>query len=124
MGETSHTIVIVEDDPSMDVAIGRLLRAAGLQLQSFPSAEALLASSAVSEADCFVFDVQLPGISGFELRARLAREGNVRPVIFITAYDNVSVREQARETGAAAFFPKPFRGREFVQAVITAAEAA
>jgi len=123
MGEQHRNIVIVEDDPSMDVAIVRLLRAVGLQPQSFPSAEALLASNAAADADCFVFDVQLPGISGFELRARLAKEGNMRPVIFITAYDHATVREQVREAGAAGFFPKPFPGREFVQAVLTAAGA-
>src|SRR4029078_4377725 len=113
-------IVVVEDDTSMRQAIERLLTAAGLHSRTLGSAEALLQSRAAHDGACFIFDVQLPGLSGFELRARLRDLGINRPVIFITAYDQVSARDEAIQTTAAGYFPKPFDGRSLLVAITQA----
>ena len=109
-------IVVVEDDASMSQAIERLLKAAGWQPRMFNSAEALLDSDSVREAECFIFDVNLPGLSGLQLRARLRDQEIFRPTFFITAYDQAGVRQEA-ERGSAGYFIKPFDGRSFVQAI-------
>ena len=68
-------IVVVEDDPGMSRAIERLLSAGGFGSRAFSSAEDLLTSESIGDAACFVFDIRLPGLSGFELRARLRDRG-------------------------------------------------
>ena len=50
----------------------------------------------------------MPGMNGLELKNRLAISGKTIPVIFITAYDEVGVREKAFAAGAVAFLRKPF----------------
>jgi FixJ family two-component response regulator len=111
-------VVVVEDDPGMREALHRVLSAGGFKVTIFTSAEALLAAGLPPEAACCVFDVRLPGVSGLELQRTLASRGFAVPVIFITAFDDASTREQACRLGAAAYLMKPFGGRELVEAVI------
>jgi FixJ family two-component response regulator len=120
MAEHERQILIVEDDAGMRHAIERLLRAKGYATQTFDSAEALLRTQAVDHAACLVLDVRLPGLSGFELRARLAEAGTTLPVVFITAHDEPVGREAARRAGAFAYLLKPFAGAELLDAVARA----
>ncbi|MES2467459.1 MAG: response regulator [Verrucomicrobiota bacterium] len=110
-------IIVVDDDASMSQAIGRLLSAVGWKSRSFASAEALLASGASAGATVLIFDIHLPGMSGLELHRQLTAGGPVAPVIFITAQDRAETRDLARQSGAAAYFTKPFAGRELIQAI-------
>jgi FixJ family two-component response regulator len=104
----------VEDDEDMRTAIRRVLEGAGLRTEAFDSAEALLATDASSRAQCLVLDIQLPGISGFELQARLGAAGP--PVVFITAHDTPSKRKRALASDAL-YLVKPFLGETLVAAV-------
>jgi|SRR6188768_3226702 FixJ family two-component response regulator len=109
-------VVLVEDDLSLGQAMERVLQAAGFQTWVFPSGESLLNSRAAQHASCFVFDVQLPGITGFELRKALEGPASHVPLIFITAHDEPEVRIEA-EANAALFLVKPFSGRRLIDAV-------
>ena len=113
-------VTIVEDDASVRRATERLFRAAGYATASFASAEALLAAKRVDCAECLVIDICLPGLSGFELEARLVEAGISTPVIFITGHDEPHVRQQAERTGAFAYLPKPWAGRTLLAAVARA----
>jgi FixJ family two-component response regulator len=115
-GETPR-IVVVENDPSMSQAIERLLRAGGFGAVLFTSAEDALEAGAATASDCLILDVNLPGMSGFDLYRRLASEGEERPAIFITAHDEPAVREEAESLGARRYLPKPFAGRALLDAV-------
>jgi len=101
----------------MRKALERLLRAAGFRAVLFPSAEALLATDAADLAACLVLDIQLPGLSGFELRRRLAAAGLARPVIFITAHDEPSTRHEAEGSGCIAYLRKPVEGTVLLAAI-------
>jgi FixJ family two-component response regulator len=116
-------IVVVEDDASMSQAIERILRAGGFTAKTFASAETALAAGAAATADCLVLDIQLPGMSGFELYQRLACGGVDFPVIFITAHDEPRIRDEAARMGAWDYLPKPFSGRTLLQAVAQAIDA-
>jgi FixJ family two-component response regulator len=120
MSDAKRTIVVVDDDAEMGQAIERLLSAAGYRTATFQSAEAMLEDEAAVKADCFILDIHLPGISGFELQQRIAMRSTVAPVIFITAYDDLASREQAQATGAVALFAKPFRGQPLLAAIADA----
>jgi FixJ family two-component response regulator len=109
-------IVLVEDDLSLGLAMERVLQAAGFQTWVFPSGEALLNSRAMLHAACFVFDVHLPGCTGFELWKALDGTAAKVPLIFITAHDEPEARLEA-EANSALFLVKPFSGRLLIDAV-------
>ena len=60
--------------------------------------------------DCLILDVQMPRITGLAVQDNLTRCGKMFPVIFITAHDDVEIREKAQAAGAVAVLPKPFVG--------------
>jgi FixJ family two-component response regulator len=111
------TIAIVDDDPAMRQAVGRLCGAAALSSRSFSSAEEFLASDAQEETGLLILDVHLPGLSGFELHEHLVSRGIRRPVVFITGQDQPISREKARKAGAAAYLTKPFAAADLLAAV-------
>ena len=117
MSSTVRRIVVVEDDTSMGQAIERILRIGGFQPILFASAEAALDSGVAPAADCLVLDIQLPGMSGFDLYSQVAPVGEQPPVIFITAHDEPAARDKAERLGAKSFHPKPFSGRDLLDAV-------
>jgi len=118
MASELPTIVLVEDDASMAQAIERVLQAAGFTPVLFASAEAALEANAVEAADGLVLDIHLPGISGFELYRQLVQSGKAIPVIFITARDEPAVRDEAESLGGVgSYLPKPFSGRDLIEAV-------
>jgi FixJ family two-component response regulator len=114
-------VVIVEDDMGLNRAVARLLNIAGFRSSSFDSAEGLLDSDSAPNADCFVFDIHLPGITGVELLDKLDEAGIHRPVIFITAHDDAHTRHSAR--AGASYLTKPFTGQALIQAIDAALTA-
>jgi len=114
------TIGVVEDDPSFLRALGRLLGAAGFRVATFASAEAFLASESVGAMACLVLDVNLGGMSGFDLQRRLVAAGSPIPTIFITAQDDPLTRERARS--GVAYLRKPFREDALIGAIQQALE--
>lgn len=120
MVNSTHEVVLVEDDGGMRKAVTRMLTGAGYRVRAFDSAEALLdalAGGALWDGSCcLVCDVRLPGASGLELHRRIATRGSMPPWIFITAHDDEIVREQTERAGAA-FLLKPFEGRALLALV-------
>ena len=117
MPDQCQSLVVVEDDAGMSKAIGRLLRAAGFAPVLFSSAEDLLQTDAANTAACFVLDIHLPGLSGFELQRRLAASDRKPRVIFITAHDEASARDEAQQQGCIAYLRKPFDGNTLLDAI-------
>lgn len=113
----NNYVAIVDDDESVCRSFGRLLSAAGMQPVSYASAEAFLADSKRPRFDCLVLDIQLDGISGLELRRRLAAVNDGTPVIFITAHDDPALRAEAEAAGCAAFFRKTDSGAWVLDAI-------
>jgi FixJ family two-component response regulator len=119
----SAQIAVVEDHEGLRRALERLLQASGHEAMSFACAESLLASEEGKRAACLILDIRLPGLSGFELRERLASEGFDAPVIYVTAHDDPAARERAARQGAA-FFLKPVERAPLLEAVARALERA
>jgi FixJ family two-component response regulator len=118
-----ETLLVVEDDEGLRLALERLLSASGYSVLCFASAEALLLSPTRPDARCLILDVRLPGLSGPELRERLAAQGFHGPVIFMTAHDDAQTRERIQASGPAALLQKPFEGRQLLEAVADAVAA-
>jgi FixJ family two-component response regulator len=101
----------------MRQAVGRLCGAAALPSRCFSSAEEFLSSDSLEDASFLILDVQLPGLSGFELHEHLLKRGIRLPVVFITGQDQPLSREKARKAGAVAYLPKPFHATELIAVV-------
>jgi FixJ family two-component response regulator len=117
MPPSQCTIAIVEDDPSFRRAVDRLLRASGFETHTFASAEEFLGSAAPESHTCLILDIQLPGMSGFELFDQLAASGRPRPAVFITAQDADSLRERASGIPDTVYLRKPFVGTVLLEAL-------
>jgi FixJ family two-component response regulator len=110
-------VAIIEDDESYRVAVQRLLKSAGLAVQSFGSAEAFLNSGQQHETGCLISDIRMPGMSGLELQSKLNSNHCPIPTIFITAHGDEKMRLQAMRGGAVKFLAKPFDGETLLEAV-------
>lgn len=88
-----------------------------MESSSFRSAEAFLAAKDREAFDCIILDIQLGGMSGLDLQAKLIPEGYAVPVIFITAHDNAASRREAAVSGCAGFFRKTDPGVEIIDAI-------
>jgi FixJ family two-component response regulator len=117
-GERKNKMVaVIEDDNSYRVAVQRLLKSAGLSVQSFASAEAFLNSGQQHETGCLISDIQMPGMTGLELQSKLNSEHCSIPTIFITAHGDEKMRLQAMRGGAVKFLAKPFDAATLLEAV-------
>ena len=116
------TVVVIDDDASMRRVLAKLLNSVGLQVEAFDSAAAFLESSYQDAAGCLILDVRLPGLSGLDLQAELAREDIRIPVIFITGHADVPMSVKAMKAGASDFLTKPFRDQDLLDAVTAALE--
>jgi FixJ family two-component response regulator len=116
-------VAIVEDDESYRVAVQRLLKAAGFEVQSFACAEDFLSSGQQHETACLIADIRMPGISGLDLQAKLNAEHCPIPTIFITAHGDEKMRMQAMRGGAVKFLTKPFDGGTLLESVQVALES-
>ncbi|MBX9602650.1 MAG: response regulator [Bryobacteraceae bacterium] len=123
MGPTSCTperplrIGLVDDDVSIRRSLCRLIRAYGFDCVAYESGEAALADPAFTGADCLILDIQLPGISGFEVRRRLAEQGSPRPALFITAQDKGESAHWLRQLDGRPCLRKPFDGRLLISTI-------
>lgn len=110
-------IAIVEDDESLCRSFNRLLRAAGFQAVTYPSAEAFLADVKRPRFDCLLLDIELSGISGLELHRRLISLGSVTPVIYLTAHEDPDTEALALAAGCAGYFSKTESGHRVMDAI-------
>jgi FixJ family two-component response regulator len=117
MPDQPSFIAVIDDDESMCRALSRLLRTAGYVARDYFSAEAFLADPACSGACFVVADIQLRGMSGFDLQRRLHQERPDLPVAFITAHDEEETRAQAGDSGCVAYLRKPFPGILLLDAI-------
>jgi RNA polymerase sigma factor (sigma-70 family) len=111
---------LVDDDPSVRRALGRLLAAAGHRCETHASAEAFLARRPDAGSGCAVIDLQLPGASGLDLQARLAELGETLPLIFLTGRGDIPASVRAMKGGAVDFLTKPVEAAALLAAIAAA----
>lgn len=116
MAGHDRPVIVVEDDASMTNAMQRILRLGGFPVIAFASAEEMM-KSGVGDARCLIVDLQLPGMSGFDLREGLVAAGDAPPVIFITAFDDPETRRRAESSVGAVLLTKPFSGHMLLDTV-------
>src|SRR6201988_4447167 len=115
-------VAIVDDDELMRGALQGLLKAVGMQAQTFASAEEFLQSGKQRETACLIADIRMPGMSGLELQAKLNADACRIPIVFITAHGDEKMRMQAMRAGAVEFMTKPFNDEALLDSVRAALE--
>jgi FixJ family two-component response regulator len=119
MNMRSH-VSVIDDDESIRESLPHLLKKFGFVVRAFSSAEEYLRSIEVSQSECLILDINMPGMSGPDLFQELKRLGRETPVIFITAQRDEDVRSQVLELGAIACLFKPFSGATLRAAIDSA----
>jgi FixJ family two-component response regulator len=115
-------VFIVEDDPSMQRALGNLFQSVGLEIEVFGSATDMLKSKLPDVASCLVLDVRLPGLSGLDFQTELTRANVHIPIIFMSGHGDIPMSVRAMKGGAVDFLTKPFRDQDMLDAVVKAIE--
>jgi FixJ family two-component response regulator len=104
----SLTVFVVDDDPAVRTALGRLLQSVGWTTQAFASAEEFLQQDLPVAGGCLIADVHLGRMSGLELLAALGNRRESMPVILTSGVNDADMEREASRLGAIAFFRKPF----------------
>src|SRR5499426_1337398 len=113
-------VFVVDDDRAMRESLRNLLRSAGLNVQTFASAQEFLTRQRPEAPSCLVLDVQLPGLSGLELQQELAKDEVQMPIIFFTGHGDIPMAVRAMKAGASDFLTKPFRDQDLLNAIAQA----
>jgi FixJ family two-component response regulator len=117
------TVIVVDDDPSVREALGRLFRSVGLEVRLHGSVAETAAAPRPDGAACLVLDVRLPGLGGLEFQSKLAQDGVRLPIVFMTGHGDVPMSVRAMKAGAVDFLTKPFRDQDMLEAVAAAIDA-
>jgi FixJ family two-component response regulator len=115
-------VFIVEDDESMRRALSNLFQSVGLEAEVFGSTSEMLQSELPDVASCLVLDIRLPGLSGLDFQAELAKANIHIPIIFMTGHGDIPMSVRAMKGGAVDFLTKPFRDQDMLDAVTVAIE--
>jgi FixJ family two-component response regulator len=103
-------------------ALSNLFQSVGLEVALFGSASEMLQSKLPDVASCLVLDVRLPGLSGLDFQAELAKTNIQIPIIFMTGHGDIPMSVKAMKRGAVDFLTKPFRDQDMLDAVTAAIE--
>ena len=122
MVEERAVVFVIDDDPSMRLALEDLVSTVGLEVRAFAAPQEFLQSKRLDAPGCLVLDVRLPGMSGLTFHKELANEGVALPVIFITGHGDIPMSVRAMKAGAVEFLSKPFHDQDLLDAIHTAIE--
>ena len=121
--EPDSIVFVVDDDASVRQALKNLLQSVDLRVEAFGSTADFLKSKFLdSTAACLVLDIRLPGISGLDFQAELAKQNIHIPIIFITGHGDIPMTVRAMKAGAVEFLTKPVREQDLLDAVQVALE--
>ncbi len=113
----SPRVFLIDDDEPVLTVVSRFMKSAGLDCQTYSSAQDYLDDFDPETPGCVVTDLIMPGLSGLDLQKRLSRQDGAPPVILITAHGDVRTAVQALKDGAVDFIEKPFVPDVLISAV-------
>lgn len=122
MNTAQPVVLVVDDDPSVRKALARLIRFAGIAVETFALAEEVLERLAKPITGCILADLQMPGLNGLQLQTELTRRQICTPIIFISGQGDVPSSVDAMKAGAVDFLIKPFQRHAVLAAIKLALE--
>ena len=109
-------ILVVDDDPDIRRLVSAYFDRDGMEVITAEDGETALVQEATQQPDIVVLDLMLPGIGGLDV-VRTIRARGSRPIVLLTARDEVTDRVLGLELGADDYVTKPFHPRELVARV-------
>jgi two-component system, LuxR family, response regulator FixJ len=113
----SHVVHVIDDDEAVRRSLALLLVSFGHTAETYPSAEAFLASIERVKPGCVIVDIRMPGMDGLELQEELQRREFTNPVIVVTGHGEISLAVRAMKAGAIDFIEKPYSDDDLLTAV-------
>ena len=110
-------IAVIDDDDSFRTATEGLIRSLGYAVSGHASAESFLDTRPAWDGDCIISDIQMPGMTGIELKQRLNAEGSTVAVIFVSAQTDPTLPRKVKECGGFILLQKPFQGQVLIDAI-------
>lgn len=110
-------LLLVDDDRLVQATLGEALRQAGYRVSTASSVEEAEEALAAGGIDMAILDVRMPGQTGIDLARRLHDADSEVPFIFLTAYSDEELVEQASEAGAMGYVVKPADPDRLVPAI-------
>jgi FixJ family two-component response regulator len=120
--EARSIVFVVDDDVSVREALKNLLQSVDLDVEVFGSAAGFLKYKLPDAAACLVLDIRMPGVSGLDFQAELAKADIRIPIIFLTGHGDIPMSVRAMKAGAVEFLTKPFREQDLLDAIQVALE--
>jgi FixJ family two-component response regulator len=110
-------VLVIDDDPDVREGLKALFQSVNLESRTYKSAPEFLRSKLPDQVSCLILDVRLPGLSGLDFQAELAKVNVNIPIIFITGFGDIPMSVKAMKAGAVEFLTKPIREQDLLDAV-------
>ena len=110
-------VLLVEDDATVADVIRGLLSARGHEVVHAGHALAALREISAGDFDVGLLDLDLPGLSGFELAQHLRNQGYMLPLLAVTARTDPDLQQQVEAAGIGGFLRKPVTGELLLEAI-------
>jgi DNA-binding response OmpR family regulator len=107
-------VLVVDDDETVRDVVGRYLGAAGHRVALAADGPGALRAARTTPPDVVVLDLMLPGLGGLEVCRALRADGDLPPIVMLTALGEEDDRLLGLELGADDYVTKPFSPRELV----------
>jgi FixJ family two-component response regulator len=117
MSNAAPIVCLLDDEPGVAAALGRILQASGFAIRAWTSAAEFLNAHDDKAPGCLVVAVAMSGTSGLEVQRALLARGIDRPTIFITGEGDVRTTVLGMKAGAVTFLTKPVETAELIGAV-------
>jgi len=117
MTEETPTVFIIDDDPSARRGMSRLVRAAGMHVEAYASAQEFIERQHYDGYGCILLDIKMPGMNGLEMQEELTKADYSLPIIFVSGHSDVPITAQAMKKGALDFLTKPVDRDDLLEAI-------
>ena len=115
--QTSRKVLLIDDDDSLRRVTEYSLHSAGFHVLSAADGKQGLAAFRADSPQVVITDIQMPGLSGYDVLQQIKSERPETIVIVITAYSSVEKAVDAMKQGAYDYLAKPFSRDELVMVV-------
>lgn len=119
--QREYSILVVEDEDPIRDLVSTALRFTGYTVTGVASGRTALGEARNAAFDVVILDVNLPDLDGFAVCQKLRHDGNMVPVIFLTAHDDAADLRAGFTGGGDDYITKPFSLEELmlrIQAVL------
>ena len=110
-------IIVADDEPIIRMDLKEMLTNLGyLVVGEAGDGRSVVNMARELRPDLVIMDIKMPDMDGIEA-ARILTQEDIAPVIFLTAYSQKELVNQAKEAGVVAYLVKPFRESDLAPAI-------